>query len=99
MMFDPILHQPLRTRIISIIAGNEEGASFTQLLEATGASNGNLSSHLRTLEDNEYIEVRKFFEGRRPKSIYLITPKGLDVFLEYLDALHRFLQTHPLKKA
>lgn len=97
-MFNPILHQPLRTHIISLIAGNEEGVSFTQLLETTQTSNGNLSSHLRTLEDNGYIEVAKFFEGRRPKSIYRITQKGLDAFLEYIDALHGFLQSHPLKK-
>jgi DNA-binding PadR family transcriptional regulator len=98
MMFDPILHQPLRTQIVSLIAGNEEGVSFTQLLETAQTSNGNLSSHLRTLEDNGYIEVTKFFEGRRPKSIYRITQKGLDAFLAYIDALHGFLQSHPLKK-
>lgn len=97
MMFDPLLHQPLRTHIVSLIAGNEEGMSFTQLLEATKATNGNLSSHLRTLEENGYIDVNKFFEGRRPKSMYLITQKGLDAFLDYLDALNRFIEEHPLK--
>lgn len=98
MMFDPLLHQPLRTKIVSTIVANEEGVSFTQLLEITQTTNGNLSSHLRTLEDNGYIDVEKFFEGRRPKSIYHITQKGLDAFLEYIDALHGFLQSQPLKK-
>ncbi len=97
MMFDPILHQPLRTKIVSLIASNEDGVSFTQLLKATETSNGNLSSHLRTLEDNGYIDVDKFFEGRRPKTIYRITQKGLDAFFEYLDALQEFLQIHSLK--
>ena len=90
-MFDPLIHQPIRTQIISIISSNEEGASFTQLLEATNATNGNLSSHLKTLEDSGYIVVNKFFEGRRPKSIYSLTPLGLEAFLNYIDELSKFV--------
>lgn len=90
-MFDPLLHQPIRTHIISIISSNEQGASFSQLLELTNATNGNLSSHLKTLEDSGYIKVDKFFEGRRPKSIYTLTPLGLDSFLKYIDELSNFV--------
>lgn len=90
-MFDPLLHQPIRTHIISIISSNEQGASFSQLLEATNATNGNLSSHLKTLEDSGYIKVDKFFEGRRPKSIYTLTPLGFDSFLKYIDELSKFV--------
>jgi DNA-binding HxlR family transcriptional regulator len=90
-VFDPLIHQPIRTQIISIISSNEEGASFSQLLEATNATNGNLSSHLKTLEDSGYIVVNKFFEGRRPKSIYSLTPLGLEAFLKYIDELSKFV--------
>lgn len=90
-MFDPLLHQPIRTHIMSIISSNEDGASFSQLLEATNATNGNLSSHLKTLEDGGYIVVNKFFEGRRPKSIYSLTPHGMEAFLNYIDELSKFV--------
>ncbi len=93
-MFDPLLHQPIRTQIMSIIAGNEDGVSFTQLLEITNTTNGNLSTHLKTLEDSGYIIVNKFFEGRRPKSTYTISQKGLAAFLDYIDKLSSFINTH-----
>lgn len=83
---------------MSIVASSEDGVSFTQLLEATQTTNGNLSTHLKALEDNGYIEVNKFFEGRRPKSIYLLTQKGMDAFLDYIDALHTFMDDCAVKK-
>lgn len=97
-MFDPLLHQPTRTQIMSVIASNEDGASFAQLLEATKTSNGNLSTHLRALEDNGYISVNKFFEGRRPKSVYVLTEQGMNAFLDYIDALDKFVDVCPIKK-
>ena len=97
-MFDPLLHQPTRTQIMSVIASNEDGVSFTQLLEATQTTNGNLSTHLRMLEENGYIAVNKFFEGRRPKSVYILTERGMEAFLDYIDALDNFMDLCPIKK-
>lgn len=97
-MFDSLLHQPIRTHIMSIISSNEDGASFSQLLEMTNATNGNLSSHLKTLEDGGYIVVNKFFEGRRPKSIYSLTPLGLEAFLNYIDELSNFVARRTVNK-
>ena len=96
-MFDPLLHQPTRTQIMSVIASNEDGVSFTQLLEATQTTNGNLSTHLRMLEENGYIAVNKFFEGRRPKSVYILTERGMEAFLDYIDALDKFMDLCPIK--
>jgi DNA-binding HxlR family transcriptional regulator len=83
---------------MSIISSNEDGASFSQLLEMTNATNGNLSSHLKTLEDGGYIVVDKFFEGRRPKSIYSLTPLGLEAFLNYIDELSNFVARRTVNK-
>ena len=96
-MFDPLLHQPTRTQIMSVIASNEDGVSFTQLLEATQTTNGNLSTHLRMLEENGYIAVNKFFGGRRPKSVYILTERGMGAFLDYIDALDKFMDLCPIK--
>ena len=83
---------------MSVIASNEDGVSFTQLLEATQTTNGNLSTHLRMLEENGYIAVNKFFEGRRPKSVYILTERGMGAFLDYIDALDKFMDLCPIKK-
>ena len=91
-MFDPLIHQPLRTTILSVIAASDDGASFRELLEKTGATNGNLASHLRTLEEANYLSVEKSFEGRRPKSCYRLTQQGYSAFLSYIDALEHFVR-------
>lgn len=90
-MFDPILHQPTRTKIVSTIAANEEGVSFRELQSVCEATQGNLNSHLKTLEDAEYIEFEKFFEGRRPKTIYRLSPKGKEAFRKYIETLVGFI--------
>lgn len=91
-MFDPLLHQPIRTTIVSTIAANEEGVSFKELQSACSTSQGNLGSHLKTLEDAGYIEFEKFFEGRRPKMVYRLTRQGKDAFSEYINHLANFTQ-------
>lgn len=90
-MFDPILHQPIRTTIVSTIAANEDGVSFKELQSACNATQGNLGSHLKTLEDAGYIEFEKFFEARRPKTVYKLTKLGKDAFGAYIDALSNFI--------
>lgn len=92
-MFDPLLHQPIRSNIVSVIAANTEGVSFKELQEMCGATHGNLSSHLKTLEDAEYIEFEKFFEGRRPKTIYKLTAKGKEAFKMYIESLAGFISS------
>jgi len=62
--------------------------SFSYLVKKTGATEGNLSRHMSKLEEAGYIEVRKFFEKRRPKTTYRITEKGkkaLKKYIEYIE--------------
>jgi predicted ArsR family transcriptional regulator len=93
-MFDPILHQPTRTKIVSTIAANEEGVSFKELQNTCEATQGNLNSHLKTLEDALYIEYEKFFEGRRPKTMYRLTNKGKAAFGKYIETLANFISAN-----
>jgi DNA-binding MarR family transcriptional regulator len=92
-MFDPLLHQPIRTSIVSAIAANEDGISFKELQNVCNATQGNLASHLKTLEDAEYIEYEKFFESRRPKTVYRLTTKGNAAFGAYIEELSTFIST------
>ncbi len=83
---DPIVHQPTRLRILVALSGVAE-ADFTFLLTALSLSNGNLSSHMRQLEDARYVDVRKSFVGKTPRTTYAITHLGRSRLEEYWRAL------------
>lgn len=90
--FDPLLHERVRLAILGILLQQEE-VDFKTLKQALDVSDGNLASHLRTLEDGGIIEVEKTFRGRRPRTLYRLTPEGRARFLQYLENLEAFLNT------
>jgi DNA-binding MarR family transcriptional regulator len=60
------------------------------LLEVT---DGNLASHLKALEKEEFIAMNKSFIGRKPNTNYFITKKGRDAFEEHLVALEKIIRS------
>ncbi len=72
-----------------------ESADFAYLLNATELSKGNLSAHLRRLEEAGYITITKSFEGRYPNTACALTPAGRESFNAYRKqylALAKYLQ-------
>ena len=67
-------------------------ASFPELKDLLGLTQGNLGAHLRTLEDAGYVEVEKGFEGRKPRTTCRITPKGRRALERHVAALDRLLR-------
>ncbi len=90
-MFDTVLHQPIRSRLISTLISNEE-LPFKALKEQLELTDGNLSSHLKKLEEVEYIKIEKFFDGKRPKTVIKISAKGKKAFKAYIKQLQQFIQ-------
>ena len=90
-MFDPLLHQGVRSKLVSLLISNEE-MPFKALKEALGVTDGNLSSHLSKLEKESYIAIEKTFEGKRPKTVVKIAPKGREAFESYIEALRDFIE-------
>ncbi len=90
-MFDPLLHQAVRSKLLSLLISNDE-MPFKALKEALNVTDGNLSSHLSKLEKEEYILIEKMFEGKRPKTVVHITQKGKDAFALYIEALKKFIE-------
>ena len=90
-MFDPLLHQTIRSRLVSLLITNDE-LPFKALKESLGVTDGNLSSHLSKLEKEEYVLIEKKFEGKRPKTVIHITKKGRKAFAEYIEALKKFIE-------
>ena len=67
-------------------------ADFTFLMNQTGLTWGNLSTHLSKLEDAGYLEVEKKFKGRRPNTSLRLTTKGRAAFSEYARKMKQVFQ-------
>jgi len=65
---------------------------FKTLKEMLGLSDGNLASHLKTLEKNDFIKIKKEFIGRKPQTSYAVTDLGKKAFTDHLDALEEIIR-------
>lgn len=87
---DPLLHSQLRLAIMSLLI-SEEKADFTRIKEVTGGTSGNISVQIQKLETAEYISVTKSFKDNYPKTTLTLTPKGLQAFEDYVQALKDYI--------
>jgi len=87
---DPIMHQPLRLKIMSLLI-SVKSASFNYLLDETEATKGNLSRQIAKLKDARYIEVHKSFQNNYPLTTCNITQQGVDAFEQYVKAISGYL--------
>ncbi|MDQ4140810.1 MAG: transcriptional regulator [Bacteroidota bacterium] len=69
----------------------EDKVDFNTLKETLQLTDGNLASHLRALEEAEYLRVEKQFVGRKPNTTYLATEAGREAFKNHLDALEQLI--------
>lgn len=90
-MFDPLIHQPIRSKLLSLLISNDE-LPFKALKESLAVTDGNLSSHLSKLEKEGYVQIEKMFEGKRPKTVVHISVKGKEAFSSYIEELKRFIE-------
>ncbi len=88
---DPLLHSELRLGVMSILLSVKE-ADFVYLKEQTKSTAGNLSVQLDKLSEAGYIEVERGFQGKRTRTVCKITPKGVEAFENYVEALKSYLQ-------
>jgi len=76
---------------MSVLSVNSR-SSFNQLKEMLEVTDGNLASHLKSLESAGYIAVIKRFKNRKPNTSYEITPEGAEAFESHLKALEEILK-------
>lgn len=76
---------------MSVLAANER-YDFSSLKDLLNVTDGNLASHLKALEKEEYITFHKSFMGRKPNTNYEATEKGKQAFKEHLDALEKLIK-------
>ncbi|MCB9262837.1 MAG: transcriptional regulator [Flavobacteriales bacterium] len=80
----------VRLGIMSVLLVND-WMNFNSLKELLEVTDGNLSSHITALEKLDYVEVRKEFIGKRPKTSYRVTQFGRKAFQEHLNALEQLI--------
>jgi len=88
---DRLIHERMRLGIVSVLAVNES-LSFNELKAMLGATDGNLSVHARKLEEAGYVECRKSFNGRVPRTDFSLTPAGRRALERYLDHMEALIE-------
>ena len=91
---DEIIHQATRLRIMSALNAvpRREMLEFKRLKSITGATDGNLGSHLTTLETAGFVRIAKDFVGKRPRTRVGITARGRRAFLNHVAFLRDILE-------
>ncbi len=88
---DRLIHERMRLGIVSALAVSDS-LTFNELKKLLQTTDGNLSVHARRLEEAEYVECTKSFEGRMPKTEYRLTVAGRKAFERYLDHMEALIQ-------
>ena len=87
-----IFDSRIRLGIMSALIVNTE-INFNELKELIEVTDGNLASHLKTLEENGFIKVQKGFIGRKTNTTYSVTKAGEKAFKQHLDALEQMIKS------
>ena len=90
---DPVIHAQARLRIMATLATLDADGSiaFPRLQELLDMTAGNLSTHLRKLEDADYVSQEKSFRGRTPVTFVATTKSGRRAFEDYMEQLKTLL--------
>jgi DNA-binding MarR family transcriptional regulator len=87
---DEVIHGRVRLGVMAYLS-TAEAADFNEIKRRLQTTDGNLSVHLRKLEDAGYVSVDKSFVGRKPLTRIGITAEGRAAFVGYLDAMTRLV--------
>jgi len=94
---DPVIHAQGRLRIMATLStlGDADQVTFPRLQELLDMTAGNLSTHLRKLEDAGYVSVDKTHRGRTPVTYLELTKQGRRAFEDYVETLRSVLGQQP----
>ncbi|HKX61293.1 MAG TPA: transcriptional regulator [Verrucomicrobiae bacterium] len=91
LQLDRIIHEKGRLAIMSLLAASPQ-LSFTEMRNTLGMTDGNITAHIRTLQEAGYISVTKEFKSGRPLTTYALTTKGRQAFTTYINLLEQIVQ-------
>jgi DNA-binding MarR family transcriptional regulator len=91
LQLDRVIHEKGRLALMSMLAASPE-LSFTELRDALGMTDGNLTTHIRTLQESGYVSVTKSFRKHRPLTTCSLTTVGKAAFAHYINLLERIVE-------
>jgi DNA-binding MarR family transcriptional regulator len=91
LQLDRVIHEKGRLAIMSMLAASPE-LSFTELRDALNMTDGNLTTHIRTLQEAGYVSVTKSFQKNRPLTTCSLTGSGKKAFASYINLLDSIIQ-------
>ncbi len=91
LQLDRVIHEKGRLAIMAMLAATPE-LSFTELRDALSLTDGNLSTHVRTLQEEGLVSVAKSFQNNRPLTTCSLTAAGRKAFAEYIALLEQIVR-------
>lgn len=91
LQLDRVIHEKGRLAIMSMLAAATE-LSFTELRDTLAMTDGNLTTHIRTLQEAGYVAVAKSYQNNRPLTTVSLTPAGRKAFAGYVALLEQIVQ-------
>jgi len=91
LQLDRVIHEKGRLAIMSMLAASPE-LSFTELRDALEMTDGNLTTHIKALQQEGYISVAKSFQNNRPLTTCSLTAAGRKAFAEYISLLEKIVR-------
>jgi predicted ArsR family transcriptional regulator len=91
LQLDRVIHEKGRLAIMSLLAATAQ-LSFTELRDTLNMTDGNLTAHMRTLQEAGYVSVTKEFHGGRPLTTFSLTNSGKKGFTSYIDLLEQIIK-------
>jgi DNA-binding MarR family transcriptional regulator len=88
---DRIIHEKGRLAIMSSLAASPE-LSFTELRDTLNMTDGNVTTHIRTLQEAGYLSVAKSYQNNRPLTTCALTAAGRKAFTAYINLLEEIVQ-------
>ena len=91
LQLDRVIHEKGRLGIMSMLAATPELA-FTELRDTLNMTDGNLTTHIRTLQEAGYVAVAKSYQNNRPLTTCSLTAAGRKAFAGYVSLLEQIVQ-------
>jgi DNA-binding MarR family transcriptional regulator len=96
LQLDRVIHEKGRLAIMSMLAATPE-LSFTEMRDALAMTDGNITTHIRTLQEAGYISITKSFQNNRPHTTCSLTASGKKAFTNYINLLEAIIQQNKPK--
>ena len=96
LQLDRVIHEKGRLAIMSMLAATPE-LSFTEMRDALSMTDGNLTTHIRTLQEAGYVSITKSFRNNRPLTTCSLTTAGHKAFTNYINLLEKIIQQNKPK--